>query len=226
MKLEFRTAVSSALFIAFSLLFAFLSLNALGANDVFGMAFAGVISLLLLASGALPIARKLMQPGAMDISLSQPSFKIGESATGTISLRMRKETPARALIVKFYGEKKIRGKHSHIEIICPAQQQISGSRTYLRAETHKFSVPIPKEAAACPHPIKLCMYPKSMKQMFPPGQILYFPSIKWYVEAKLDIRARFDVVERVEVKLSAPSNMDALVASIPRKQLDKLRDPF
>jgi len=226
MKPESRSILLSTLLITLSFLYCLFFLNALVADNAVGMAFTGLISLVLFIGAALPIARKLMQPGAMDISLSQPSFKIGESATGKISLKLRKETHARALIVKFYGEKRIPGKKCHVEIICPARQQISGRRIYLSSETHKFSVPVPKEAAACPHPIKLCLYPESMAQMFPPGQILYFPSIKWYVEAKLDIQARFDVVERVEVKLSAPSNMDALVASIPRKQLDRLRRPF
>ena len=127
-----------------------------------------------------------MSEGDIDITLGPSTFTPRETINGKAKLRLPGPTPARSLIVEFYGEIE---RGNKFERVFRVEQKLDGERTYKNGETFDFSLEIPEKAK-----------PNEAQGTFGSIQDLFVPKPKnWYVHAQLDIPMATDINARISV---------------------------
>ncbi|MFA6907672.1 MAG: hypothetical protein WC263_02490 [Candidatus Micrarchaeia archaeon] len=124
--------------------------------------------------------------GDIDIVLGPTTFTPRETINGKIRLRLSKPTPARSLIVEFYGEVE---RGSRAERVFLVKQELGSERTYRNGESFTFSLPIPEQAT-----------PPEAQGTFGAIHDLFVSKPRnWYVHAQLDIPMASDINARISV---------------------------
>jgi len=127
-----------------------------------------------------------MSEGDIDITLGPSTFTPRETINGKVKLRLSGPTPARNLVVEFYGEIE---RGNHYERVFRVEQKLGGEKTYKNGETFDFSLEIPEKAK-----------PNEAQGTFGSIQDMFVPKPKnWYVHAQLDIPMATDVNARISV---------------------------
>lgn len=131
--------------------------------------------------------------GSLSLFINGSQFHPGQSITGRVQLQLNEPKEARGLRIAFYGEvKRHRGRHTHIERVYEARQQLSGERSYRSGESFDFSLAIAPNAL-----------PPRIDGFFG-GVAEFFYSLsptRFFVDASLDMPNKFDINRKVQVQL-------------------------
>jgi len=144
--------------------------------------------------------------GKITLKLNKMNFGAGETIDGTAILKLKNPTKAKRFYVKLFAEKRVSkmrgGKQSyHTEKVFEFEQNLDGKKEYpTRPLEYTFSLKVPRDSS-------VGVTDERIKNVI--GAISQVASVfgastgtvKWYVEARLDMPLKFDVSKKIQINI-------------------------
>ncbi len=152
--------------------------------------------------------------GKMELSLNGTNYRAGDTITGNARLTINDPIKAHGVLVSFWGERKVRsykfssgrGRPAETtEILFKVEKKVDDERQYqktVQPVSYDFSLQIPENALQ-----KVELGDGIIGKVVGALQQMSQGSIRFYVQAKLDIPMGFDVSKKIEVFVTPKSTM-------------------
>jgi len=145
--------------------------------------------------------------GGIELLTDKTNYKFGETVTGRVRLKLKQPKKAKALELRFYGEKS-KGvaislgsspkmtKSNAAERISEVRVTIDGEKEYFNQE-YPFEFNLPTQNPAGLPDSELAKTAVQVAAAFAGGTI----NIKWFLEAHLDIPMSIDISKKIQLNV-------------------------
>lgn len=153
---------------------------------------------------------RIFPPGSMKLTLPKTSFVAGEAVRGQALLSTKKPVHAREFKVTVFATKQVRKSgygtrdnedYTETVTIFESSQSFGGEKDYSN-EAHDFGISIPKGVFGAGMPDLEGTIGNAIEAAGNFLKDMDKNSIKWYVEAKLDIPGGRDISKKVRIFVS------------------------
>lgn len=146
--------------------------------------------------------------GGIELRLNKTNFAFGETAEGTLSLKLKKEKQARHLVVSVIAEKQetqyrkgtsfTMSSSNNTCILFKTDAILDGEKTYMPpGGEYQFKIQIPAQAAL-PQELGGTLGTALKAMQFLGGKT---SQIKWFIAGTLDIPKGIDISKKVQISV-------------------------
>ena len=161
-----------------------------------------IVGILVLAFIILIILKIIMwSRGKIAIQLDKFEYSIGETISGSVILKLKRDVEAKSLKVGIIGERKqksySKGKStSRTDIIFDFKKPLDGEKIYHAGENkYDLKLKIPENISN-----KITTGNQMVDSFINSAQVLGAGFIRWYVVAELEMKG-FDMTKRIQINI-------------------------
>ena len=139
--------------------------------------------------------------GKIEVTLEKLIFAPGETITGRVLLKLNNPKKARKLRVVFLGEKTMtqmtrKGMRTTKATVYSFTAELDGEKEYSGEASYDFKISVPSD-------LNSRLPNDAIGTVFRAVEFLGgSSSVRWYIDASLDVPGGFDVTKRVQISIS------------------------